>query len=162
MQNLWAPWRMEYVSNVDDPGECFLCAAVRTPESDRERLVVYRADTCLCVLNRFPYSNGHVLIAPNEHKGRLDELTDQETLELQHCVLRIIRALEETMGPHGFNVGLNLGRSAGAGLPGHLHWHVVPRWSGDTNFMTVMGDVKVIPQALDRTWEMLHHHFEGE
>jgi ATP adenylyltransferase len=107
------------------------------------------------VLNRFPYNNGHLLIAPRAHKGRLDDLDRDELLEVMDTLRRLTRLLEELMKPDGFNIGLNLGRTAGAGLPGHLHWHVVPRWDGDTNFMPVVGDVKVLALSLDKLWEML-------
>src|SRR5207342_2532225 len=105
------------------------------------------------VLNRFPYNNGHLLVAPLAHKGRLDELDTTELLELQETLRRMIGVLDQAMTPDGYNVGLNLGRVAGAGLPGHLHWHIVPRWNGDTNFMSVLGAIDVIPQSLDALWE---------
>jgi ATP adenylyltransferase len=107
------------------------------------------------VLNRFPYNNGHLLIAPKAHKGRLDELTTEETLDLQQTLTRMVDVLERLMKPEGFNVGLNLGKAAGAGLPGHLHWHVVPRWNGDTNFMPVLADTRVIAQSLDALYDLL-------
>ncbi len=107
------------------------------------------------VLNRFPYNNGHLLVAPREHKGALADLDSSETLEMQQTLTRLVAVLDELMHPDGYNIGLNLGRVAGAGLPGHLHWHIVPRWNGDTNFMPVLGDVKVIAQSLDALWELL-------
>jgi len=107
------------------------------------------------VLNRFPYNNGHLLVAPRAHKGGLDDLTREEILETQETLARMVALLTETMHPDGYNIGLNLGRVAGAGLPGHLHWHIVPRWSGDTNFMPVLGDVKVIVQSLDSLYDLL-------
>jgi ATP adenylyltransferase len=107
------------------------------------------------VLNRFPYNNGHLLIAPKAHKGRLDQLTPDEILDLQEALTRMVGVLEQLMKPEGFNVGLNLGKVAGAGLPGHLHWHVVPRWNGDTNFMPVLADVRVIAQSLDALYDLL-------
>jgi ATP adenylyltransferase len=107
-------------------------------------------------LNRFPYNNGHLLVAPLRHQGQLSELTEQEQLDLQRWISYFVGEIQRLMKAEGFNVGLNLGRVAGAGLPGHLHWHVVPRWSGDTNFMPALAGVRVIPQALDALWELLH------
>jgi ATP adenylyltransferase len=107
------------------------------------------------VLNRFPYNNGHLLVAPTTHKGRLDELTDEQHFQLTVTVTRMVAVLEVLIRPDGFNVGLNLGKVAGAGLPGHLHWHVVPRWNGDTNFMTTVSDTRVISQSLDALYELL-------
>ena len=113
------------------------------------------------MLNRYPYNNGHLLVAPNRHEARLDGLLADEHLELQQLIARLITILEHTMKAEGFNVGLNLGRVAGAGLPGHVHWHIVPRWNGDTNFMSVLGGVDVISQSLDSLWELLRAALEG-
>ena len=168
---LWAPWRLAYISGEDaekakspelrplnllpgaDP-ECFICRAVGDSD-DRRNLVVERSDEAVVMLNRFPYNNGHLLVAPRRHQGRLDELTNAEQLDLNRQITRYIGLIERLMQAEGFNVGLNLGRVAGAGLPGHLHWHVVPRWPGDTNYMTTVAGMRVIPQALDALWEML-------
>jgi len=160
MKQIWAPWRMEYIEQVDDSNGCFLCAALAHPENERESLVLHRGETCLCILNRFPYNSGHVLVAPNAHKGSLDELSDAESLEIHRLVRDSVNVLEKTIRPHGFNIGVNLGRAAGAGLPEHVHWHVVPRWNGDTNFMPVLSNSKVLPQALSDTWEMLSRAFK--
>ncbi len=173
-EQLWAPWRLAYVQGElpeppserlellpgADP-ECFLCQAVASP-SDRRRLVVWRSDCSLVLLNRYPYNNGHLLVAPKQHRASLDQLTAKEQLDLMQCLTHMVARLERALHPDGFNVGLNLGRAAGAGLPGHLHWHVVPRWSGDTNFMPALGAVKVIPQALDALWELLTTDLSGE
>jgi ATP adenylyltransferase len=137
-----------------DPA-CFICRAVADAD-DRANLVVERTAQSIVILNRFPYNNGHLLIAPSGHKGRLDELVDAENLDAQQIIARYVLLFERLMKAEGFNVGLNLGKVAGAGLPGHLHWHVVPRWSGDTNFMPSVANLRVIPQALDALWEMLH------
>lgn len=155
MQRMWAPWRMQYINGVDKPGACFLCEAAADESHDRDRLVVARLERCFCVLNRFPYNSGHLLVAPAAHKAALDELDAEEVAQMHALVCRALEALGRTMKPHGFNVGLNLGRSAGAGLPGHLHWHIVPRWDGDTNFMPVLADVKIIPQRLEETCDLL-------
>jgi ATP adenylyltransferase len=157
MDQLWAPWRLAYVSKEPAPKEadkCFICRGLAESD-DRRNLIVLRTPLAAVILNRFPYNNGHLLVAPKAHKGRLDELTSDETLELQATVARMIQVLEQAMRPEGFNVGLNLGKVAGAGLPGHLHWHVVPRWNGDTNFMPVLGDVRVIAQSLDALYDLL-------
>ena len=157
MEQLWAPWRLSYVAGAkpptaDDP--CFLCQGLRE-DDDRRNLIALRGPRSVVVLNRFPYNNGHLLVAPRAHKGRLDELEPDEILETQQALRRMVRALDELMHADGYNIGLNLGRVAGAGLPGHLHWHVVPRWSGDTNFMPVLADVKVIVQSLDALCDLL-------
>ncbi|MGL4594013.1 MAG: HIT family protein [Thermoguttaceae bacterium] len=169
---IWAPWRLAFI--LDDSAKkrnqpspvriemgpnadpnCFLCQAVFDEEHDRQRYVARRTDLTISVLNKFPYNNGHLLVAPRCHVGRLDQLTDAEKVELLQEIDRWVRILEEEMNPEGFNIGLNLGHVAGAGLPGHLHWHIVPRWSGDTNFMPVLAAVKVIPQSLEALWEIL-------
>jgi ATP adenylyltransferase len=159
VDQLWAPWRLAYVAapkteeKPKDAG-CFICRGV-AGANDRANLLVHRTDLSAVVLNRFPYNNGHLLIAPKAHKGRPDELTEAELLDLQLVLRRMIGILERRMTPDGFNVGLNLGAAAGAGLPGHLHWHVVPRWNGDTNFMPVFSDTKVIAQSLDALYDLL-------
>jgi ATP adenylyltransferase len=157
MDQLWAPWRLAYIARdapPQDGDECFICRGLAESD-DRKNLVVLRTDLSAVLLNRFPYNNGHLLIAPKAHKGRLDELTADETLDLQQALTRMVQLLERAMRPEGFNVGLNLGKVAGAGLPGHLHWHVVPRWNGDTNFMPVLGDVRVIAQSLEALYDLL-------
>lgn len=137
-----------------DP-DCFICRAVADSD-DRRTLLVQRSEHSVVILNRYPYNNGHLLVAPQLHKGQPDELADHEHLDLQRLITRYVGLLGRLMKAEGFNVGLNLGRTAGAGLPGHLHWHIVPRWNGDTNFMPAVAGVKVMPQALEALWEMLH------
>jgi ATP adenylyltransferase len=156
MDQLWAPWRLAYVTKpaAPKPDECFICAGLAAA-NDRENLIAWRTPQSVVVLNRFPYNNGHLLIAPRAHKGRLDELLPGELLEVMETLRTMTGLLEQLMTPDGFNIGLNLGRVAGAGLPGHLHWHIVPRWHGDTNFMPVLTDAKVIVQSLEVLWEML-------
>jgi ATP adenylyltransferase len=163
MDQLWAPWRLAYVAAAKPPAgsdPCFICRGLAEAD-DRTNLIVERGPECVVVLNRFPYNNGHLLIAPNAHKGGLDELSVDELLATQTTLRRMVAALEALMHPQGYNVGLNLGRAAGAGLPGHLHWHVVPRWNGDTNFMPVVGETRVIVQSLDALWEMLSRHLSS-
>ncbi len=170
-KRLWAPWRLDYIRGsveAEDDSEhvakdktgCFLCEAVAADE-DRERLVVARGQRVITILNRYPYNNGHLLVAPLAHKGRLAELSDEEHAECMSVITRATEVIETVMDADGFNVGLNLGRVAGAGLPGHLHWHIVPRWNGDTNFMPVLGDVDVISQSLDSAWQLLSEALEG-
>lgn len=158
---LWAPWRLSYIKTSPSPEEsgCFLCR-YRDGEDDRENLVVSRSMHMMVVLNRFPYNNGHLLIAPLAHKGSFDELTDDELLASQTEIRKYLKFLRNSMNPEGFNVGLNLGQVAGAGLPGHLHWHIVPRWNGDTNFMPVIADIKVIPQSLQALYTLLKQEID--
>lgn len=146
---------------VGTPAGCFVCQALASsPDQDRENLLVWRTETACVVLNRFPYNNGHLLVCPNRHEGEFNQLSTAEHSELQGLIGRLIGILKKMMKPDGFNVGLNLGAAAGAGLPGHLHWHIVPRWDGDTNFMPVLSDVKVIVQSLDTLYDMLRAELE--
>src|SRR6187431_2271839 len=157
MDQLWAPWRLAYVVKDSPPregGDCFICRGLAESD-DRRNLIVERTSRGVILLNKFPYNNGHLLVAPLAHKGRLDELSADESLDLQQSLARMIQKLERLIRPDGFNVGLNLGKVAGAGLPGHLHWHIVPRWNGDTNFMSVLGATDVIPQSLEALWVIL-------
>lgn len=160
-ETLWAPWRLNYIANSADQPKpsCFLCH-YRDDSNDAANYLVDRSEHSLIVLNRFPYNNGHLLIAPSEHKASLEELSDAELLDLQLQIRRMTKLLSLVMGAEGFNVGLNLGRVAGAGLPGHLHWHIVPRWGGDVNFMAVTADTKVIPQSLDALYQLLRADLE--
>jgi len=150
---LWAPWRLEYVEHADDRPGCIFCQ----PE---EELVLRRGTHAFLLLNRFPYSSGHVMAAPFRHVGTFGELTDDEALELHRLAAAAIDALSAEYGPHGYNLGWNLGRSAGAGIVDHVHLHVVPRWTGDTNFMPVLADTKVIPEALAATAERLRKRLQ--
>lgn len=156
-ETLWAPWRLAYIQSPDKPQPegCFLCRFGPTPDQDVENLVLHRGERAFVVLNRYPYNNGHLLVAPYAHKASLVDLDDAELLECAQLLRMMVDRLSRAMSPDGFNIGLNLGRVAGAGLPGHLHWHIVPRWNGDTNFMPVLADVHVIPQALDALYELL-------
>src|SRR5687768_17739476 len=150
---LFAPWRMDYIRSMDKPDQgCFLCAAAAatSPEERRARLVLWTTDQSLVMVNAFPYTNGHLLIAPRAHKPELEELTAEEQDDLTRQTIEATRLLKRAQSPQGFNIGINLGRCAGAGLPGHLHQHVVPRWAGDTNFMSVVGEVRVVPQAMSQ------------
>ena len=154
MKNLWAPWRMAYIGDIGkNDSSCFLCDAVAGDPV--EHLVIWKNDLTFCVMNRFPYNNGHLLIAPIRHIADLTEATDEEMLDLMRLVRDTQRLLSMAISPHGFNVGINLGRCAGAGLPGHVHVHVVPRWNGDTNFVSVCSDIKVVSQGLAEMLEQL-------
>ena len=158
-KNLYAPWRMEYIRTLEKPdGDgCFLClaAAAKTDEEKRNRLLLWMTDLSIVLINRFPYTNGHLLIAPRAHKADLDQLTDAEHLDMQRQATLAVRLLKRAVSAQGFNLGTNIGRAAGAGLPGHIHQHVVPRWSGDTNFFSVVGEVRVIPQAISQLYDEL-------
>ena len=157
MENLWAPWRMTYILDGDKPQGCIFCLA--TDGKGADDLVLGVGKTCLAMMNKFPYNNGHLLVAPHRHVSGLDKLSPEEISELMATVQVGIDALKQTMNPDGFNVGLNLGRVAGAGIEEHLHFHIVPRWSGDVNFMTVLGDVRVIPEHIRATHQKLKPFF---
>lgn len=151
-KNLWAPWRMEYIRSMQSPAEgsaCFLCHYWQHPQQDDEHHVLWRTERSLVLFNRFPYSNGHLLIAVGAHKAQLADLDEVEQLELMQLTADAQTVLQQAVHAHGFNVGLNIGRCAGAGLPDHLHLHIVPRWNGDTNFMAIISDVRVILQSID-------------
>ncbi|MBA2569407.1 MAG: HIT domain-containing protein [Actinobacteria bacterium] len=145
-KQLWAPWRLEYVGSADEQKDCIFCRAYEG--DDEEQLVVRRGKRTFVLLNRFPYASGHLLVAPARHVGEITDLKDDEVLELHRLAAQGLGALAETYGPQGFNLGWNLGRIAGAGVTDHVHLHVVPRWAGDTNFMPVLADVKVLPEHL--------------
>ena len=156
LDRIWAPWRAHYIKTAR-PGpdqECFLCHGLAS-DVDRDNLVVKRSDHTIVVLNRFPYNNGHLLVAPRLHCGTLGELNGRDLLEPIETVQRMTVVLDRMLQPQGYNIGLNQGKAAGAGLPGHLHWHVVPRWDGDTNFMPILGNTKVIVESLDAFYERL-------
>jgi ATP adenylyltransferase len=164
LEQLWAPWRLSYVAAAKAPAPhdgCFICQGL-AEDNDRRNLVALRTSLSVVVLNRFPYNNGHLLVAPAAHKGRLDELDAAELLETMQTLGRMVRALDGLMHPDGYNIGLNLGHAAGAGLPGHLHWHIVPRWHGDTNFMPVLADTKVIVQSLDALYDLLRERLRAD
>ncbi len=154
-KNLWAPWRIGYIQGLDKKTDCFLCHNVKHPQDDDSNLVLWRTDKSIVVLNHYPYNNGHLLIAPIRHIPDFEQADDQEMLEMTRLIRESQKALSLAIQPHGFNVGMNFGRCAGAGLPGHLHIHVVPRWDGDTNFMHTCSDTDVISQSLTELLEQL-------
>jgi len=149
VKRLWAPWRLEYVQSAEEQTGCVFCDAAAG--GDEERLVVHRGERAFVLLNKFPYASGHLMVAPYTHTGRLGDLSDDEALEVHRLAAAALDVLAKAMHPQGYNLGWNLGRIAGAGVVDHVHLHVVPRWAGDTNFMPVLADVKVIPEALEDT-----------
>ncbi|MGH3134645.1 MAG: HIT family protein [Gaiellaceae bacterium] len=152
---LWAPWRLEYIKQADELVGCVFCVEAAGELPQDESLLVHRGDAALALLNKYPYTSGHLMAAPMRHIASLDELTDEEALELHRLAVAGVDTLGRTYGPDGFNIGWNLGRVAGAGIADHVHLHVVPRWSGDTNFMPVLADVKVLPEHLLETRDRL-------
>ncbi len=155
-ERLWAPWRFSYVTQAD-ANAIEGCIFVELPQqdNDRDNLILYRGKTAFVMLNSFPYTNGHLLVAPYRHTGDMSELNDEELLEINRLVAAGLRWLKAVYNPDGFNVGINIGRAAGAGIPTHIHWHIVPRWSGDTNFMTTLADVRVIPQDIKDSYDRI-------
>ncbi len=157
---IWAPWRLEYVKDAskDSEAECIFCSKP-AEDDDEANLIVHRGERCFVILNKFPYTNGHLMVAPYEHLATLPEVDAETTAEMMALAKRAIAALEEKYGPQGYNVGVNQGRVAGAGYEGHIHLHVVPRWAGDTNYMPVLADTRVMPQTLEQSYETLRGAF---
>jgi ATP adenylyltransferase len=156
---LWAPWRIEYIRGEKEKG-CFLCRML-AEENDRGNLILFRGETCAVVMNRYPYTSGHLMVCPQRHTADFADLTGQEDREMCELTRRAVSALRTTMQPEGFNLGVNLGSAAGAGLKDHLHRHIVPRWTGDTNFMAVIGDTHVVPESLAATYDLLLEQFKN-
>lgn len=156
MERLWAPWRIRYIVQPKEPG-CFFCRKSQQAD-DAANHILIRDRTCFALLNTYPYNPGHLMIAPYKHTGDLDDLAETELTELMLLARRCKQLLQRALRPDGFNLGINFGRVAGAGVEDHVHLHVVPRWNGDTNFMPVLGDVRVIPQALDELYAELRKH----
>ncbi|MBI1817788.1 MAG: HIT domain-containing protein [Deltaproteobacteria bacterium] len=157
METLWAPWRMAYVAGPKESG-CIFCTHPVAADA-RQALVLATTPTSVVMLNRFPYANGHLMVAPRAHTAELDQFSAVEFGALMETVRRAARVLREVFAPEGMNIGLNLGRAAGAGVADHLHWHLVPRWVGDTNFMPLIGEVRVMPEHLLATYDRLRPHF---
>jgi ATP adenylyltransferase len=156
-QRLWAPWRLEYIRGPKAE-ECIFCRAIES-DDDEGNWVVHRGERAFVILNAYPYNNGHVMVAPYAHEPAIDALDDDTLLEMMQLVTRSMTALREVYRPEGFNIGINQGSAAGAGIKEHVHQHVVPRWGGDTNFMPVIGDVRVLPQSLADSWTDLRRVF---
>jgi len=150
---LWAPWRIRYIE-APKPRGCFICSAAKS-DNDRENYVIYRGKYAFILMNLYPYNPGHLMVATYRHIGALEELTKDELYDLMELTVFSIKLLRKALSPHGFNIGINLGSVAGAGIEDHVHIHIVPRWLGDINFMPVLADVKVIPQALEETYDKL-------
>ncbi len=161
MDYLWTPWRYQYISKAGETDDCVFCAAAQS-RRDAEFFVVHRAEHNLVILNRFPYTSGHVMVVPYEHVPSLQELADPTLVEMIRLGRECERALRDVYRPEGLNLGINLGKCAGAGIAGHLHLHVLPRWTGDANFMTVVGETRVMPEDLTTTWEKLRRAFGHE
>ena len=159
MEHLWAPWRIRYILAGKDEG-CLFCRKSQESDDARNHIVI-RERNCFALLNTFPYNAGHLMVAPYKHTGELDDLSDQELNDLMGLTRRCKQLLRRAMKPEGFNIGLNLGRCAGAGVVDHLHVHIVPRWNGDTNFMPVLADTHVVPQALDELYQVLIRNIES-
>jgi ATP adenylyltransferase len=158
---IWAPWRLAYVKDAskDIEDDCIFCAKPAAGD-DEASLIVHRGERCFVILNIFPYTNGHLMVAPFEHIGRIQDLSPETVAEMMALAQEAMGRLEEVYDPHGFNVGFNQGRVAGAGFEHHIHLHVVPRWGGDTNFMPVIADTKVMPQTLEQSYEALKGSFD--
>jgi ATP adenylyltransferase len=157
MDYLWTPWRFAYVSKADSPGGCVFCE--QPGMSDRERFVVYRGQYCYVVLNIFPYTSGHLMIIPYEHLDELRKMTPESAAEMMTLAQKAENVLRQAYHPDGINLGMNIGKAAGAGVAGHIHMHILPRWLADSNFMTVVAETRVLPETLEKTWERLHAAF---
>ena len=158
---LWAPWRSEYITAVDKPSGCFLCDAWERKNADEELLVLYRGCEWFVILNRYPYNNGHLMIASKKHTASLDAITPDMWVEYGSLLTATKSIIEKTMNPQGMNIGINLGRVAGAGVDDHIHTHIVPRWNGDTNFMASISDTRVISQSLNACFNTLRPSFDA-
>ena len=163
MERIWSPWRMAYIQAAKEQGEdggCIFCD-LPAEGDDVRTMILARGELAFVIVNSFPYNPGHLMVAPFRHVGAFTSLEDDELADVDALVARSIRALEQEMEPHGYNLGMNLGRVAGAGIPDHVHWHLVPRWNGDTNFMPVVGQTRVLPELLEETYARLRPRFEG-
>ncbi len=163
MERIWSPWRMAYIQAAKEQGEdggCIFCD-LPAEGDDVRTMILARGELAFVIVNSFPYNPGHLMVAPFRHVGAFTSLEAAELADVDALVARSIRALEQEMEPHGYNLGMNLGRVAGAGIPDHVHWHLVPRWNGDTNFMPVVGQTRVLPELLEETYARLRPRFEG-
>ena len=161
MEKLWAPWRYEYIKKIasENQGICLFCKVV-SENNDEKNLIVYRGRKAYIMLNRYPYNNGHLMVIPYNHFSEINVLSDEEMLEMMKLLALSVKILKDKFSSDGFNIGINLGKIAGAGIDDHIHIHIVPRWSGDTNFMPVLGDTKLISQSLEESWKILKNEFE--
>lgn len=166
MEHLWSPWRSKYIATFktdekDKDNSCFLCDAANCGEYNEENLVVFKNDLIVILLNRYPYNSGHLLLAPLSHIGDITKLSLEVMNEINIKIQTSIKILDKLYKPHGYNIGANLGRAAGAGVPDHIHYHIVPRWYGDTNFVTTVSDIKVISEQIDEARVNIAREFEG-
>ncbi len=159
MKEIWAPWRMEYIlANSKEHNGCFLCEKAEQSK-DEDNYVLHRGEYNFVILNAYPYNTGHLMVVPYRHGGNMDNLTKDEMADHLQIVSKCLKALQEAFEAQGFNIGMNIGKVAGAGLTDHLHTHIVPRWEGDTNYMPVIADIKVVPEGLKATYDKLKSHF---
>ncbi len=161
MKHLWAPWRMVYLQGERKTVDgCLFCHKI-SAHNDEEELVLYRGKRCFVVLNRYPYNTGHMMVVPYQHTGAFESLDDETLLEMSHLVQQCVRFLQEVYHPQGFNIGINQGAAAGAGVAEHLHVHIVPRWGGDASYITVIGETRVVPQTLEETYVIFRPMFDA-
>ncbi len=161
MDYLWTPWRSTYIKEKRPEGHCVFCAAAAS-DDEEETLLIYRGQLCFVLLNRYPYTTGHLMIAPYQHASRIGQTTEETTREMMQLARRAERVLEDMYHPDGLNMGLNLGEAAGAGIEQHIHLHVLPRWKGDANFMTTVGHARIMPETLDDTYAKVRPAFEQD
>jgi ATP adenylyltransferase len=159
MDRLWAPWRMRYIVNNNNSVGCVLCNEVEKND-DRKNYILFRGTHSFVIMNLYPYNNGHLLIVPYTHESDIDKLPEEELGDLMKVTQASVKILKQALSPDGFNVGINIGKSAGAGIPEHLHVQIVPRWNGDTSYITVFDNTRVMPELLDETYELLKQYFE--
>lgn len=159
MKQLWAPWRMEYILNeVDKHDGCIFCE-LPAEKDDQKNLILYRTKYCFVILNKYPYNNGHLMVVPYQHTGNLLDLSDEILVDMQQTIRKVIVVMNHILHPQAMNIGMNLGRTAGAGIADHLHYHIVPRWDGDTNYMPVIAGTKIVSESLRTTWKKMHDEF---
>ncbi len=154
MKHLWAAWRMKYITKAEKVTGCVFCNALAQPDN-ADNLIVLRGERAFVILNKFPYTSGHVMVVPLEHKAGIEELDAQTRAEMMELTSQSVEKLRQVYAPQGFNIGINMGAAAGAGVPGHVHIHIVPRWNGDTNFMSTVGDVRVLPEELEQSYQRI-------
>ncbi|ADD69580.1 histidine triad (HIT) protein [Denitrovibrio acetiphilus DSM 12809] len=163
VKRLWAPWRMSYISGIGKSDECVFCHnPAQDPSKDKENLILYRGRHNFIIMNLYPYNNGHLMVVPYKHTGDLCDLNDDEMLELMQLSQLTLRVFKKVFSPEGFNTGFNIGKAAGAGIRQHIHFHVLPRWTGDTNFMPVLGETRVISEHIFDTYDTLKEAFDLE
>ena len=160
MKQLWSPWRMSYIQDMDKKQDCVFCLNLENSDSE-ENLVVYRGELVYIILNRYPYTSGHLMVVPYKHKADLDSLSPETRNEMMELVSYCIKILRENYSAQGFNLGANIGSAAGAGIPKHFHFHIVPRWGGDTNFMSSIGETRVVPEAIEESYSRIKEAWEN-